>query len=126
MKNILVIGAGRFGRYTTIKLHYMGHQTMVVDKDEERINKILEELNQLIGLTTVKEEVTSLINIQKINVRRRKLEMKEAELLMKAAGFAFSATLPEDEVFAYCIKNKIWNIEDVNDIMVRSGLKSIM
>ena len=41
MKNMLVIGAGRFGRYTTIKLHDMGHQTMVVDKDEERINKIL-------------------------------------------------------------------------------------
>lgn len=54
------------------------------------------------------------------------LEMNEAELLMKAAGFAFSATLPEDEVFAYCINNKIWNIEDINDIMVRSGLKSIM
>ena len=47
---------------------------------DERINKILEELNQLIGLTTVKEEVTSLINIQKINVRRRKLEMKEADV----------------------------------------------
>ena len=54
------------------------------------------------------------------------LEMKEAELLMKAAGFTFSATLPEDEVFAYCINNKIWNIEDINDIMVRSGLKSIL
>ena len=54
------------------------------------------------------------------------LEMNEAELLMKAAGFAFSATLPEDEVFAYCINNKIWNIEDINDIMVRSGLKSIL
>ena len=54
------------------------------------------------------------------------LEMSEAELLMKAAGYAFSATLPEDEVFAYCIKNKIWNIEDINDIMVRSGLKSIL
>ena len=47
---------------------------------DERINKILEELNQLIGLTTVKQEVTSLINIQKINVRRRKLEMKEADV----------------------------------------------
>jgi hypothetical protein len=54
------------------------------------------------------------------------LEMNEAELLMKAAGFTFSATLPEDEVFAYCINNKIWNIEDINDIMVRSGLKSIL
>lgn len=41
MKNVLVIGAGRFGRYTTIKLHDLGHQTMVIDKDEERINRIL-------------------------------------------------------------------------------------
>lgn len=54
------------------------------------------------------------------------LEMDEAELLMKAAGVAFSATLPEDEVFAYCINNKIWNLEDINDIMVRNGLKSIL
>ena len=54
------------------------------------------------------------------------LEREEAELLMEAAGFAFSATLPEDEVFAYCINNKIWNLADINDIMVRSGLKSII
>ena len=47
---------------------------------EERIEKILEELNSLTGLTTVKEEVTSLINIQKVNVKRRKLEMKEADV----------------------------------------------
>ena len=54
------------------------------------------------------------------------LEMSEAELLMRAAGFAFSATLPEDRVFAYCIDKKIWNIEDVNDIMLRSGLKPLL
>lgn len=54
------------------------------------------------------------------------LEMEEAELLMKAAGYAFSATLPEDEVFSYCIKHKIWNLEDINDIMVQSGLKPIL
>lgn len=47
---------------------------------DERINKILEELNALVGLTTVKEEVTSLINIQKINVKRKKMEMKEADV----------------------------------------------
>ena len=47
---------------------------------EERINAILEELNALTGLTTVKEEVHSLINIQKINVRRKKLGMKEADV----------------------------------------------
>ena len=47
---------------------------------DERINAILEELNALTGLTTVKEEVHSLINIQKINVRRKKHGMKEADV----------------------------------------------
>ncbi len=40
-KNILVIGAGRFGRYTCQKLHEMGHQVMLVDKNEDRLNKVL-------------------------------------------------------------------------------------
>ena len=40
-KNILIIGAGRFGRYAAIRLHSLGHQVMIVDKDEERIGKIL-------------------------------------------------------------------------------------
>ena len=42
MKNVLVIGAGRFGRYTCEKLHELGHQVMLVDKNEDRINKALE------------------------------------------------------------------------------------
>ena len=41
MKNVLVIGAGRFGLYTTIKLHDLGHQIMVIDRNEERITRIL-------------------------------------------------------------------------------------
>ncbi len=41
MKNVLITGSGRFGRYTAIKLHDMGHQIMVIDKDEDRINKVL-------------------------------------------------------------------------------------
>ena len=42
MKNVLVIGMGRFGRYTALKLRDLGHQTMVIDKNEERINKIVD------------------------------------------------------------------------------------
>ena len=49
-------------------------------ESEARIAEILEDLNKLTGLTTVKEEVNSLINIQKINVRRKRLEMKEADV----------------------------------------------
>ena len=41
MKNVLIIGAGRFGRYTAIKLNELGHQIMVIDKNEDRINRIL-------------------------------------------------------------------------------------
>ena len=41
MKNVLVIGAGLFGRYTMKKLHELGHQVMAIDQDEERINKVL-------------------------------------------------------------------------------------
>lgn len=51
------------------------------DEDiDARIDKILEELNGMIGLTSVKQEVVSLVNIQKINVRRKRLGMKEAEV----------------------------------------------
>ncbi len=41
MKNVLIIGAGRFGRYTAIKLNELGHQIMAIDKNEDRINRIL-------------------------------------------------------------------------------------
>ncbi len=53
------------------------------------------------------------------------LEMKEAELLMKSAGYAFSGTLPEDRVFSYCIEQKIWNLLDINDILVECGLRPL-
>ena len=53
------------------------------------------------------------------------LEMKEAELLLKSAGYAFSGTLPEDRVFSYCIEKKIWNLLDINDILVECGLRPL-
>ena len=61
MKNVLVIGAGRFGRYTCEKLHAMGHQVMLVDKDEERINKALEYVTSAeIGDSTDSDFMQSL------------------------------------------------------------------
>jgi trk system potassium uptake protein TrkA len=41
IKDVLIIGAGRFGLYTAKKLHELGHDVMVVDQHEERINQIL-------------------------------------------------------------------------------------
>ena len=40
-KSILIIGAGRFGRYSAQKLYELGHDVMVVDLREELINQIM-------------------------------------------------------------------------------------
>ena len=41
MKNVLLIGLGRFGRHMAMDLNRLGHQVMAVDLNEERINDIL-------------------------------------------------------------------------------------
>jgi trk system potassium uptake protein len=41
MKNVLLIGAGRFGRHIAMQLSQLGHQVMAVDTNEERINDVL-------------------------------------------------------------------------------------
>ena len=41
MKNVLLIGAGRFGRHVAMQLSALGHQVMAVDINEERINEIM-------------------------------------------------------------------------------------
>lgn len=37
MKNVLLIGLGRFGRHMAQKLHDLNHQVLAIDKDERRI-----------------------------------------------------------------------------------------
>ncbi|MCR5825716.1 MAG: TrkA family potassium uptake protein [Oscillospiraceae bacterium] len=41
MKSILLIGLGRFGRHTAMKLQELGHQVMAVDKSEEQTEAVL-------------------------------------------------------------------------------------
>ena len=41
MKNVLLIGAGHFGRHIAMQLSQLGHQVMAVDTNEERINDVL-------------------------------------------------------------------------------------
>ena len=38
MKNILLIGLGRFGRHLAVELNELGHEVMAVDDDEDRVN----------------------------------------------------------------------------------------
>ena len=37
MKNVLLIGLGRFGRHMAQKLHDLNHQVLAIDKDERRV-----------------------------------------------------------------------------------------
>ena len=39
MKNILLIGLGRFGKHIAMQLNQMGHEIMAVDINEERDRK---------------------------------------------------------------------------------------
>ena len=41
MKNILLIGLGRFGRHLAVELNELGHEVMAVDDDDDRVNEIL-------------------------------------------------------------------------------------
>lgn len=61
MKSILLIGLGRFGRHTAMKLNELNHQVLAVDKDEERVNAVLPYVtNAQIGDSTNEEFLSSL------------------------------------------------------------------
>lgn len=61
MKQVLLIGLGRYGQNIAVRLHEMGHQVMAVDKDEKRVNAILDIVtNALIGDSTDREFLESL------------------------------------------------------------------
>ena len=61
MKNILLIGAGRFGRHIAVQLSQLGHQVMAGDTNEERINDVLPYVtNAQIGDSTNAEFLHSL------------------------------------------------------------------
>ena len=61
MKNILLIGLGRFGRHIALQLNKLGHEVMAVDSNEERGNEILPIVtNAQIGDSTNTEFLKSL------------------------------------------------------------------
>ena len=61
MKNILLIGLGRFGRHIALQLNKLGHEVMAVDTNEERVNEILPIVtNAQIGDSTNTEFLKSL------------------------------------------------------------------
>ena len=61
MKNILIIGLGRFGKHIAMQLNQMGHEIMAVDLNEERAENVLPFVtNAQIGDSTDAEFLKSL------------------------------------------------------------------
>lgn len=61
MKTVLLIGLGRFGRHVAMKLDELHHQTMAVDINESRVNKVLPYVtNAQIGDATNEDFLSSL------------------------------------------------------------------
>lgn len=61
MKNILLIGLGRFGRHLAVELNELGHEVMAVDDEEDRVNEILPYVtNAQIGGSTNADFLKSL------------------------------------------------------------------
>ena len=61
MRNVLVIGLGRFGRHCAMKLTELGHQVLAVDRNENRVDASLNYLNNVaIGDSTRQDFLESL------------------------------------------------------------------
>ncbi len=61
MKSVLLIGLGRFGKHTAMKLAELNHQVMAIDINEERVNDVLPYVtNAQIGDSTNEEFLESL------------------------------------------------------------------
>ena len=61
MKNVLLIGLGRFGMHVAAHLYDLGHQVMAVDTDEDRVNTVLPFVtNAQIGDSTDADFLRSL------------------------------------------------------------------
>lgn len=51
-----------------------------VNRDDNTLEDYMQELNELVGLKTVKENINDLINLTKVQAMRKKMGLKNAEL----------------------------------------------
>lgn len=68
MKNVLLIGLGRFGRHIAMTLNELNHQVMAIDKDEERVNAVLPFVTHAQIGDSTSEEFLSAIGVRNFDV----------------------------------------------------------
>lgn len=105
MKNILLIGLGRFGRHIAIHLDSLGHQVMAVDINEDRINRVLPYVtNAQIGDSTNAEFLDSLgignFDLCIVTIGSNFQNSLETTSLLKEMGAKFVVSRAERDVQA--------------------------
>ena len=105
MKNILLIGTGRFGRHIAVQLSQLGHQVMAVDTNEERINDVLPYVtNAQIGDSTNAEFHRSLgigiFDVCLVTIGGRFQNSLETTALLKELGAKCVVSRAERDVQA--------------------------
>ena len=53
------------------------------------------------------------------------LDISDAEELMESAGYCISNSYLQDVIITFCIKNKIYNIREINLLLAQYGAKTI-
>ncbi|MDR7417941.1 MAG: TrkA family potassium uptake protein [Armatimonadota bacterium] len=63
MSEYAVIGMGRFGRSVAITLHRLGHQVLAIDKSEEALRAVSDEVTHAVQLDSTDEEALRGVGI---------------------------------------------------------------
>ena len=105
MKNILLIGLGRFGRHIAQELHHLGHMVLEVDRNEDRVNRALPFLtNAQIGDSTNEAFMSSLgvrdFDVCIVTISHDFQNSLETTSLLKELGAKFVVSRSERDVQA--------------------------
>ena len=68
MKSILLIGLGNFGKLVAKQITQMGHEVLVVDKNEDRINEVMSYVTDAIIGDSTKEDFLKTLGINNYDV----------------------------------------------------------
>ena len=68
MRSMLVIGIGRFGKHLAMKLAELGNEVLIIDKDEEAINKVAPFVTSAQIGDCMEEEVMRSLGVRNFDV----------------------------------------------------------
>ena len=113
MKNVLLIGLGRFGRHIAMQLNQLGHEVMAVDWKEERVDKVLSFVtNAQIGDSTNAEFLQSLgignYDICFVTIGESFQNSLETTSLLKELGAKLVISRAERDVQEKFIRKSRW------------------